>query len=792
MSIRKKIKENIRTISEAEYRLLLAQLFEAMHYEDVKITHGTQEFGKDLVFFEKDKFGEKTWFSCVVKKGDVNQQLYGDIQRQIAESLAKPFDHHLFGKVKITKVFVITTGTFKDNVRALIVESINNGENTVRFFEGSNIAEHIEQHGLQDIFADQEIKDVAQALQKTKILAKLNDNNTIKFLETDYGIAIDSIEDFRINVRTKSKELFEERSEYVDEKEHSVTFKLLPEVNTIIGYKKPFLLHGIATSGKTTILKKLGKDFLKMKPDGYLFYFELNKIVKNKTFNITTEIEKDFFSSTAHHFNWDNKSQTLILLDGLDEVNDDESRSLIIDEILSLTIKEHYQIILTSRTIDFLYIHEKVDPGFEKFELLPLNYNEMVQIGNKILTDPSQAKQFVHLIKNSELLKSFPKTPLTTILLAILLKEEQLDVKELPKNITELYSKFIDLFLNKWDKEKGISEQYKITEKEFVIKKLANHLHKNNEVFITEQDLWCFLNKLKGERPIDILKNPKEFIENLCDRSSLLVKDKTDNTFKFFHLTLQEYLAATTLANKDENLLIDNFLNDWWLNPNIFYAGRNPSESPVLKKVASLEKYPLDFDEQLRFIINTSKVLQAVHLWDNANRKSTLISMLKVFEGMISIIVATYVESDIITLRNKTLLDVVLWARNFFNEFFDSSQFVDSLKSIWTDMMANPAKYNDIVRYCLAYNLSLREHNSKYLEQFISSDNLLNPRWFKIVYVDVNVKKLIRSDQKLVLKFKQKSIENKKYIQDQFKQRLQKHYQSIVGLPPIKKKNGDE
>ena len=46
-------------------------------------------------------------------------------------------------------------------------------------------------------------------------------------------------------------------------------------------------------------------------------------------------------------------------------------------------------------------------------------------------------------------------------------------LKELPKNISELYSKFIDLFLNKWDKGKGISEQYQLAEKEFILKAQA-------------------------------------------------------------------------------------------------------------------------------------------------------------------------------------------------------------------------------------------------------------------------------------------------------------------------------
>jgi len=786
MLTRKELKDKIRNLDEKNFRQVLSQLYEKMEYIDVRITHGTQEFGKDLVFYEEDKFGEKIWFACVVKKGDANQSLYGDISRQVAECLVKPFDHHIYGKVKITRVFVVVSGSYKDNTKALITESIKNGENPIKYFEGSNIAELIEWKDLGYLFDEQENLSVANALHKEFVINNLINNTTLKFLEADFGILLDEMDDFSINVRAKSNLLFEERKNYVEEKEHKISFKILPEIAEIIISKKPYLLNGIATSGKTTILKKLGKDFLKLNPSGRLFFFELNKIAKDTSFDLQKTAEGFFLNLTGVDFDWLDNSKVLILLDGLDETSDDEIRSCIIVEILKLIKNPNCQIIITSRSIDFLTANNQIESNFERFELLPLNYNEMVQIGNKILSDPSQAKNFVHLVKNSELLNSFPKTPLTTILLAILLKEEKIDVKELPKNISELYSKFIDLFLNKWDKGKGISEQYKYAEKEYVIKSLAQELHKNNKISFSEEDILKFLNSLKKERPIDILSNPSEFLNNLCDRSSLLIRDSSDGTYKFFHLTLQEYLTAATLTNNDERLLTDNFLNDWWLNPNIFYAGKHPSDSNVLREISSLKTFPYEFDEKMKFIINTSKVLKAVHLWDHENRKRTLISMLKVFEGMISDVISAYIDSEILTLRNKSLLDVVLWSRSFFLEFLDSEQFTDTLKSIFEDMKVSPSSYNDIIRYCLSYSLSLKEGNSIYLEEFIESDELMNPRWFKIVFVDINVKKLNRSNNKLILKFKQKAFENKKYIQKQFQDRVKVHYTSITGLPPLR------
>lgn len=138
------------------------------------------------------------------------------------------------------------------------------------------------------------------------------------------------------------------------------------------------------------------------------------------------------------------------------------------------------------------------------------------------------------------------------------------------------------------------------------------------------------------------------------------------------------------------------------------------------------------------------------------------------------------------------LLDVILWARNFFNEFLDSDQFFESFKTIWKDVKASPERYNDILRYCIACKLCLKEHCSSYLEEFISSDSTLNPRWFKIVFVDIHIRKFKVNDKKLVMNFKNMAADNKKYIQKQFQERLYLHYNSVTGIIPYKSDKSHE
>jgi hypothetical protein len=57
--------------SEDDLRKTLAKLLAKMGKKGVQITHGAQEYGKDLVFYEPDSFGSDSLIACVVKNGKI-------------------------------------------------------------------------------------------------------------------------------------------------------------------------------------------------------------------------------------------------------------------------------------------------------------------------------------------------------------------------------------------------------------------------------------------------------------------------------------------------------------------------------------------------------------------------------------------------------------------------------------------------------------------------------------------------------------------------------------------------
>ena len=309
-------------------------------------------------------------------------------------------------------------------------------------------------------------------------------------------------------------------------------------------------------------------------------------------------------------------------------------------------------------------------------------------------------------------------------------------------------------------------------------------MHFKNTIEIEEDELLTFLEELKLERPVEILKSPKEFLENLSVNSNILIYNNESKKFRFFHLTIQEYLSSLAYSTSNEVYLAENFLDEWWLNPSIFYAGKIPESSSLVSKIAKLKTYPTDTLDKSTYIVHSSKVLKAAHLVSNSERKKMLKMMLGLFDKMTKELILSVIGAKDPKFYKRTILDLILWARDFYMDYFSSNQFQDCLRDIWNELIKDDSiAYSDITKYCIAYDLSVSQRDASFLLEFISSDKTLNPRWSKIVDVDITIKNLkYDRNGKPILKLRQNAVRNKKYIAKQFNERIAKHYKSITSI----------
>lgn len=107
-------------MKETELHSELKTLFERMGKLNVRITHGPNEKGRDLVFDEIDDQGFTQHVAVVVKRGDVNGRTTGhgsagDIDFQIRLCFGAPtIGLDILSHRQVNKVIVIASGTFNE------------------------------------------------------------------------------------------------------------------------------------------------------------------------------------------------------------------------------------------------------------------------------------------------------------------------------------------------------------------------------------------------------------------------------------------------------------------------------------------------------------------------------------------------------------------------------------------------------------------------------------------------------------------------------------------------------
>ena len=121
-------KEVIKSIrekgKETELFPILQKLFISKGYNDVEITHGKDEYGKDIVFKEYDiRLKKHRWFAVVVKNKNAEMQDFedgGEISRQINLSFQYPFKDSDGNENYISQVIVVINGTIGTQSKEII------------------------------------------------------------------------------------------------------------------------------------------------------------------------------------------------------------------------------------------------------------------------------------------------------------------------------------------------------------------------------------------------------------------------------------------------------------------------------------------------------------------------------------------------------------------------------------------------------------------------------------------------------------------------------------------------
>lgn len=203
------------------------------------------------------------------------------------------------------------------------------------------------------------------------------------------------------------------------------------------------------------------------------------------------------------------------------------------------------------------------------------------------------AEELLTQIEARQELKDLAKNPL--LLNMIVTFHRRFPGVELPKRRVELYREICTLQLRDRPGARKLETCLINCEAQLILQRLALSMMEAHEERLDRTALLDRIGTYLVQQREKV--QPQDFLAQVVQVSELLV-EREPKEFEFAHLSLQEYLAATQIADdKQEALLYDHLQNDWWKQTILLYASQvNPT--PLIREALRQEAVDLAYTIQ--------------------------------------------------------------------------------------------------------------------------------------------------------------------------------------------------
>lgn len=305
----------------------------------------------------------------------------------------------------------------------------------------------------------------------------------------------------------------------------------------------------------------------------------------------------------------------VILIDAFDEVSDDSARL----EVLRKAREFHNtypkcQVILTTRDYSFIETMDGID-AFTKFRLFPIDYKQAQQIIVRF-----EKKQSLPAEQGREILRRLQEIhgmELNPLLVTVFAATSDYSRRDIPANITELFKKYTEWMLGRWNAAKKLGQQYHGPLKDFLLRKIAFEVHRRQQTSISLDEFEYLLHTELASR------GHQADIAQLTDE--ILNKSGLFRTFggrvEFRHHLLQEFFAGRGIPNVAflESVISD----DWWQRAIVFYFGERPGDSAAFYSVMKASE-SRRITELYSAALTTGLALQACYLMHTEDKAKIL------------------------------------------------------------------------------------------------------------------------------------------------------------------------
>lgn len=615
----------LKSIPETQLHQFLQRLFSSMEPDYlVEITHGIDEYGKDLVLVKKDKITSYV-LAVVVKVGDVSGKTAGEVDKikkraknafdtkssrredeiisQVEQSLEHPAKlRSLLVDLPINSLIVVIAGNLSSNARNRIQNSVEQQKAKIEVWAIDDLVEKFTDYYAQVFFEGEYIDFCVNKSQE------LDASYVLKLGERTLTLS-----DYFIDPSISPLELFES-----EEVGHSIGFitkkKKIPFSNlaSIINTSPNTILIGDPGVGKSGILAKYAIDHLRSQVEGLSRKSRPSQLDVPilVTANQVLQMGDDLDEAVKLFIG---KSDTLqkqirpvaLLVDALDEVAI-ESRKEVLDKVDKLQKHFDCPVVITSRRVEIV---EQLSSKYKKFEVQPFSHKEAMQFFERVLQNKGIASLDSLRDGLTRLQFQIPLVPLSLKMLVDLVEIH----KEIPASVTELYERFFDVALGRFDKEKGIKVLFEyFIKKKFLASLAYDKFFRSNslEIMVDDFDFMIdeYAKKYNWSPEIS-----QSFRLDLTRSGILSIKE----TVTFKHRTFLDYFVAwyvkenATDIDSPDDLVAKAHFNSLWVDTAFFFVGLKREIPENLYKKLILENKQHNGLEAKLGTIMIGRLLQA-------------------------------------------------------------------------------------------------------------------------------------------------------------------------------------
>lgn len=594
-----KVKQRITGIRDEVHELhpLLDELFrrhpDIPHFE---YTHGQGEMGADFVLtLTHQVLGSIEYVGVVAKRGKIHQNL-DDVERQIWEctNVPRKIDG---GKKEVTpsQVWVVATGNItggaKDKIHAK--------------YPGTNV-HFIGNHQLSTMVADYVPSyhvdvDLSVARYLSDTMARSEE------LDMSYDIVPGGGEPIYIEQDVVHVEIDPYRADR--RKKNGGKPKPVVIEQEILTNKLSLLEAGMG-GGKSKLLRKLNRH-----------YADVTTFLENKVLPVSATFkelvdgyEGDLRELLAEKVPCEAREaagqdvEYLFLIDGVDEkeMTPEEFSDMLASITEQVNQEKSYRLVLASRYVGDLDFDRRFLLNLDRYEIAPLSMGKIVRFLNIICRRFNLQTRVIEDLQRSVLFDSLPQHPMAAVLLGQLLAENQ---QELPSTMTELYQKYMEMALGRWDARKGLQSQAEFETLENVLMDLAKYVVENGLEMITLAEVEDRFREYLKERNLNV--EVELLIERAVKRADVLARSSDGHSIWFKHRSFAEFLYAQWLHKHGKLEPSVQAFELYWTNIYFFGLGLQKDAPELLE--ALIDTPPERESHQWMKMVNLASFLMAAY-----------------------------------------------------------------------------------------------------------------------------------------------------------------------------------